>query len=905
MIKQYIILLLITASLSGYENSLAQDKHFNPDLVDSSNTTAERIEKGIEQIRSDELSAALDTFNGILSQEPDNAEANYQAGFVFMRMGKYREGIDHLKKAVQSDSDNISYRMTLAKAYEFRKLYDQAIEEYQVIADKAAADSDEAKEARKKAGYLKATQYATVGDIDKALPLFEKLSKEFPDDSLIKYSLGLGYLFKKQLDKSKSVFEELERLTPDNTNIYLNLATIYEQEGDLVKATDNLRKVIEISPQGKHAQQAHERLGIIESKLLMQEGNLQESLNLLNGIIDKSPNNSAAMFTRAEVYQSMGQLGLSEQNYKKVIELSPNNMEARLRLAGIYVETDRLGEGIGALEEIIKLDKESPQAQKATETLKKLQTAKERNMDDSEKIRLAEERLLLILKAEPDNIDAHFNLGRLYYQQGKMDMARNELEEVTRIAPDNKRAQIVLGALYDDMGLYDLAIDKYSTVIALEKDKESADHYEELKELAIAKKLYSEGNLGLAREKFDEIVAKNPDNANAYFYLGLIHASEDELSKSVDDYEEVIRLVPGHVGARLNLALSFERLHREEDAISQYRKILEVGPPENIVETTEKRLEAAEKRISGLSTGLSYGISSDSNTNLSDTNQTDDLRSDLSVNIAYQYKLDNGIRLRFSTSPTYSTYHIGHYDYLYTSSSISATMFPANYTVVGGYTNRTTRGLVTSSRYSDSHVLFGEGSARLKLPRIFSPFSGDRVISNISLNTSYTDFESDSSPFFSAYVYTAGIGLNQPFGDRSSINLGYSYTLNENKYDDSLSADYAYKSNGINAGYERAFTGGVTANFSYSFNLLNFTNPDSVSQFTDYRKNTRQTYSIGGSYRFNDDIRFYTNLSWTINKSNLPVGFVLDAQDIIEGQQSSSLGEYDRATFTIGMNLFI
>ena len=844
-------------------------------------------------------------FKSILDQDPDNAEAHYRSGIIYMRQKQIRQGVEHLKRAVQLAPDNVTYHDSLANAYEFSRQNVLAIQEYKKVSEMAAPDSDEAKEALKKVGFLEATQYATEGRVDKALPIFEKLANEYPDDSLIQYSLGLAYLFVKDLDKSKRIFTDLIKVTPDNLNLYLNLATIYEQKGDLLKATENLRKVIELSPQGRFADQARERLGIIEGRLLMQEGNLNEALNTLKAVLDKTPNNVSALFTLAEVYQLLGQLGLSEQSFKKVIELSPSHLEARLRLAGIYVETNRLDEGIAALQEIVNLNKDSPQAHKATEILKKLQTAREQSMSESEKLKLTEERLQQLVNEDPNNAEAHFNLGRFYYQQRRLQDSRHELEEVVRIAPDNKRAQVALGALYDELGLYDLAIDRYSTVIALEKDKESADRYEELKELATGKKLYSDGNIGLAREKFEEIIAKHPDNASAHFYLGLIHASEEQLSKSVDDYEEVIRLLPGHVGARLNLALSLERLHREEDAISQYRKILEAGPPVNIAETAERRLEAAEKRISGLSTGLSYSMTSDSNTNLSNTNPADDLRSDLSVNIAYQYKLENGVRLRFSTSPTYSTYHVGHFDYLNTSSSLSATMFPANYTIVGGYTNRINRGLVTSSRFSDSKVFFGEGSARLKLPQIFSPFSGDHVISNLSLNASYTNFDSDNTPFFSAYIYNVGFGLNQPFGDRSSINLGYNYTINKNKYDDTLSADYAYKSHGIDAGFETAIATGLSANIRYSIDLINYTNTDSVSQFTEFRKNMRQTISFGGSYRLSENIRFYTSMSWTINKSNLPVGFVLDAQDVIEGQQSSSLGEYDRGTITIGMNLFI
>lgn len=904
MLKRYFIILFITLSVSGYGGIQAQDIHSDVNH-NADSTITKKVQKGLDQLESGDLDKAVDIFKNILEISPDHPEANYRLGSIYMRQEKPEEGIEFLENAVMLDPVNVAYHMTLAKAYEFVRQYNKAIEQYEKVARLAESDTEEQLEARKKIDYLKATQYATKGEVDKALPIFAKLADKFPDDTLIQYSLGLAYLFKKKLEKSEAIFTKLIDLTPENPNVYLNLATIYEQQGELQKATDNLRKVLEISPQGRFAQQAHQRLGIIEGRLLMREGNLQEALDTLNQVIEISPDNTIALFNIAEVYQSMGQLSKAEQYFRKVIELAPRDLEARLRLAGLYVETDRLDQGTEALQEIINLDKESPQAQKATELLQRLMAAKKESVDETQRMQLSVERYQNLINADPNNLEAHLNLGRIYYRQGKFEAARRELEEVVRINPDNKPGQTALAALYDEMGLYDLAVDKYSTIIALEEDKQKADEYKELMELASAKKMYTEGSLGLAREQFEEIVTKDPDSAIAYFYLGLINSSEDELSKAVEDYEEVIRLIPGHSGARLNLAINLERLHREEDAISQYRKILEAGPPSSIAETAEKRLLAAEKRISGLSTGLSYSLASDSNTNLSDTNPADDIRSDLSVNISYQHKLENGVRLRLSTTPTYSTYHIGNFDYLNTSSSISATLFPARYTFVGGYTNRTNRGLVTSNRFSGSDVLFGEGSTRIRLPKIFSPFSDENVTSDLSLNLSYTDFESDSNPIFSAYIYSFGFGINQPYGDNSAVNLGYSYTINDNKYNDTLSQDYAYRSQGVNIGFQWLVAPGFSANARYSYNLVDYSNLDSVSQFTEYRKNERHVFSFGSSYRYHEKIRFFANVSWTYNNSNLPVGFVLNAQDVIEGLQSGSLGEYKRGIVTLGMNLFI
>ena len=903
VLKDYFLILIVVVSVFGHNNTLAQNDQSATDINASEADIAARLAEGIDKMQAGDMNAALENFDVILGQQPNHPEANYRTGIIYMRQNKFQEGIDYVKKAINLEPQNITYHLTLASAYEFNRFHDQAIQAYEKIVEIADPASAEAKEARKKIDFIQATQLATKGEVDKALPVFIRLAAEYQDDALILYSLGLAYLFKKEFGKAEIIFKDLIRLSPDNPNIYLNLASVYEQQGDLSEAANSLRKVVEISPAGRFEQQAKVRLGIIEGRLLMREGNLQEALEILNGVIEISPNNLAAMFAISEIYQMLGQLGESEASFKKIIEISPNHLEARLRLAGIYVETNKLKEGIDELETILNLGQGTPQAERAANILERLKATRMELMDESQQLRLAQERYRQLIVSEPDNLEAHFNLGRIYYRQGMLQEARLELEEVVRIDPDNKQGQIALGALYDELGMFDLAIKKYSTIIALEEDKENADRYENLMELAMAKKLYVDGDLGLAREKFEKIISEDPGNALAHFYLGLIHASEEDLSKAVDAYEEVIRLIPGHVGARLNLAINFERLHREEDAISQYRKILEAGPPVNIAETAEQRLVAVERRIRGLSTGMSYSIAADTNSNLSEENPTEEYRSDLSVNISYQYKMENDMRLRFVTSPTYSTYHVGQFDFLNTSSSISATVFPGNFTLVGGFTNRTNRGLVSSSRFSDSHVLFGEGATRLKLPRIFSPLSGDRVMSDFSLNLSYTDFESNSSPFFSAFSYTAGMGINQPFGDRSGINLGYSYTINDNK--ETLGNDYAYISHGLNIGYERGISPDIVANARYGYSLSNYSNLDSVSQFTQYRKNDRHTISVGGSYRFHDRIRFFANLSWTINKSNLPIGFILNAQDVIEGQQSTSLGEYSRGTFTMGMNLFI
>ena len=210
-------------------------------------------------------------------------------------------------------------------------------------------------------------------------------------------------------------------------------------------------------------------------------------------------------------------------------------------------------------------------------------------------------------------------------------------------------------------------------------------------------------------------------------------------------------------------------------------------------------------------------------------------------------------------------------------------------------------GLVTGNGFSRSNAFFAEAFTRKKLPKIIIPFSAEKVLTGLSGRASYTNFNAEDSPFFSAYISTVGISMNQPLGQRQALNLGYTYVKSENK--EFVGSDYAYTSNGVNIGLEQGFPYGISGNLNYRFTLFNYKNYDSFSQFTKRRKNKQHNIALSASRRMKNNINLFASLSWTLNKSNLPVGFILDPEQIVLGQQSTSLSDYDRLVFSTGLNI--
>ena len=72
-----------------------------------------------------------------------------------------------------------------------------------------------------------------------------------------------------------------------------------------------------------------------------------------------------------------------------------------------------------------------------------------------------------ILLEDPSNLNAHFNLGILYYKNARYDEAAREFNKVLEINPNDAEAYYNLGNIYNKKSLYDDAINSYKKALAI------------------------------------------------------------------------------------------------------------------------------------------------------------------------------------------------------------------------------------------------------------------------------------------------------------------------------------------------------------------------------------------------------------------------------------------------------
>jgi tetratricopeptide (TPR) repeat protein len=109
-----------------------------------------------------------------------------------------------------------------------------------------------------------------------------------------------------------------------------------------------------------------------------------------------------------------------------------------------------------------------------------------------------------------------------------------------------------------------------------------AQHAEQLKEADAGVKKASEKIRGEdfdgAVALLDPVLAKNPADVNALFYLGLARVGKQKYREAVEPLTRVTELQPAFAGAWLELGICYAKLGETEKALSAYDKNLQLEP---------------------------------------------------------------------------------------------------------------------------------------------------------------------------------------------------------------------------------------------------------------------------------------------------------------------------------------
>ena len=218
------------------------------------------------------------------------------------------------------------------------------------------------------------------------------------------------------------------------------------------------------------------------------------------------------------------------KEFEQARQFDPDSDAINLRIAIDYI---KLNENKKAVEQLNKALELNPDNLQARTLLAFLYTAQG-------EFSLAEIQYELILKQavkeDPEDLDVHNLLGQFYFQQRKFDKALEQFKLILEKDSKYKMAKLFIGLVYDEQGLRPQAIKVFKEILAVQPDDADA--------LNALGYIYAESGENLDEAQSLILKALKIDAKNGAYVdsLGWVYFKKGDFKKAREKLEEAIFL---------------------------------------------------------------------------------------------------------------------------------------------------------------------------------------------------------------------------------------------------------------------------------------------------------------------------------------------------------------------------
>jgi tetratricopeptide (TPR) repeat protein len=251
--------------------------------------------------------------------------------------------------------------------------------------------------------------------------------------------------------------------------------------------------------------------------------------------------------------------------YRLAIEADPSSEFLTSGLAELYVKTGRIRDAVLEAQDIIKRDPNNLEAHKLLGRiyLRSLGDMPGGNGSDNV-LKLAIEQYERIVKIEPNNVDDHLLLGRLYRLNNDLQKAENELKTAVQLDPNSEEAITTLALLYSEEGDTAHALQVLSAVPATGR---SAKLYSALGTTYEQRKDYKN-----AIEAYKKAIQLDRDNLDAIRGLAENLLNDGQMDAALDQYKVIADANPEDAQTYLRIAEIYRKQQKYDLALESLKK---------------------------------------------------------------------------------------------------------------------------------------------------------------------------------------------------------------------------------------------------------------------------------------------------------------------------------------------
>ncbi len=197
--------------------------------------------------------------------------------------------------------------------------------------------------------YIEGVKEKIIGNYDRATAILARALDINPRSAAAHYEMGLSYEGLGQLDDAFIHFEQANQLESDNFWYKLAYAGQLEQQGEINKAIETYKELIDLKPNDLELKRQL-------SSLLLGQGRYKESLKYINQIEDEIGINKDISFLKQQIYLRNDDVDGAANEIQKLIDAYPDELDYYVVLAEIYLLNGKEKKAFEVYKEVERID---------------------------------------------------------------------------------------------------------------------------------------------------------------------------------------------------------------------------------------------------------------------------------------------------------------------------------------------------------------------------------------------------------------------------------------------------------------------------------------------------------------------------------------------------------------------
>lgn len=526
----------------------------------------------------DKLKEAAVTCDRCLEQNPNHSRAYNLRGIIFYTQKQLNFAKDAFLKAIENDDNWHDPHYHLALVYEDLGDRNTAIF-YCYNAIKINPDCFEA--------------HANLALLLEKIENFEEAEIHHNAALNIKplnpsehYNFGNFLTQRGRKIEAIKAYRTAIQLDPNSIRFYLNLGNILRDNGDRLAAIATYEDALQIEPgiedvtcnlgielcknsKFKEAIEVYQRALIIHPKSAGLHCNLGNALADIGQIEQAISEYRLSISLNPQLIQPHLNLGVelakqgiytdAEQEFFAAISLNPKDAVAAYFIGNTLRDQKRSADAIQFYRLAASLDPVSPPV------LNNLAIA----LIECNELKEAEEVLVNLIKAYPNDDFGHCNLGWLYFLSNRLEEAMQEIQIAVKINPDLIQAWANLSFIARKTGVFEEVIRACRAIIGI-RPNDAAAHAD----LGTALAQYGDKEEGIL--ELEKAVNIDPSLFGIYFNLGLALSAKGRSADAINAFRKAIYLKPDSFDFQKNLADELFHAGLLDEAKYSYMRAIEI-----------------------------------------------------------------------------------------------------------------------------------------------------------------------------------------------------------------------------------------------------------------------------------------------------------------------------------------